>query len=575
MRGGAAMWLVLLAVVLSLLAPALGARTVLDLDVTRQPVPLLDWGDYWIDPDRTGMAEELGAPAAPVPWQPLVPGQIHPLNDRNALWIRFSIPPAPDAERWYLEVPYPSVNRASLFTRDSAGQWVAQHSGDALPVGQWPVPHRHPLLPVMVSAEVPTQHLLRVENPHSFSAPLVFVSESYLSRNEQRVSLILGIYFGLAGLAVVLSVISAITLRDSAYGLYAACVALMGLAQAAQTGIGGLHLWPGQATWNDRAPLVLSVWAVGTILMFIASVVSLRERSRSQHALVSAGAVLALPLSVAIAVSESPTRAGVMAVYAGVSMALAVWVIVWAWRRGDRMAPWLLLSGVPVTIGSLFPLARILGLLPTSFLTLHGMQIGLALELPLVMVILMMRSQDRRENLRRIQGVDRIDPGTGLITEPVFQERARLMTARSQRLGHRSAMLVVDIANLEHIRREFGRRLADELPLRTAARLLSTARDIDSVARLSGQRYGMLVEGPLSPMDAAALGPRIVARCLMPFKDKPAEWVAQVRVAMAIIPLDGDDPANLLISLEHLLNQVPRDSRKAVFALADVQAAAG
>jgi hypothetical protein len=43
------------------------------------------------------------------------------------------MPPAPDAERWYLEIPYASVDRASLYTQDSAGQWNEQRAGDPCP----------------------------------------------------------------------------------------------------------------------------------------------------------------------------------------------------------------------------------------------------------------------------------------------------------------------------------------------------------------------------------------------------------------------------------------------------------
>jgi hypothetical protein len=79
----------------------------------------------------------------------------------------------------------------------------------------------------------------------------------------------------------------------------------------------------------------------------------------------------------------------------------------------------------------------------------------------------------------------------------------------------------------------------------------------------------MLVEGPLTPEEAAAVGPRLVARCLMPFRDKPPEWVAQLRIAQALVPLDGATPAILLERLEAVLAAAPRDSRKAVFSLND------
>jgi hypothetical protein len=177
-----------------LLAGALGgsgasARTVLDLDTGRQPVALLDWGDAWIDPQGHTPVEEV-ATRRELPWTPTAEGAIYPLNTSKALWIRFTVPPAPDAERWYLEVPYAAVNRVTLYTPDSIGQWQGQSAGDTVAVADWPVPHRHPLLPLLVSAEEPRNYLVKVENPHSFSAPLRFVSESYLSRNEQQTSLI-------------------------------------------------------------------------------------------------------------------------------------------------------------------------------------------------------------------------------------------------------------------------------------------------------------------------------------------------------------------------------------------------
>ena len=100
-----------------------------------------------------------------------------------------------------------------------------------------------------------------------------------------------------------------------------------------------------------------------------------------------------------------------------------------------------------------------------------------------------------------------------------------------------------------------------------AGRLLTAARDIDAVARLSEFRFGMLVEGPLSPEDVASEGPRVVARCLMPFKNKPIEWVAQVRVAQTVVPTERADAQQVVDRLSGLLNNVAPDSKRAVFTL--------
>lgn len=553
-------------VMLALCMGVASARTVLDLDPSRQPVPLADWGDAWIDAEGDATVEKV-AGSASIDWQPTRMGGIYPLTTGKALWVRLTIPPAPDAERWYLEIPYASLDRATLYSRDSAGRWGRVSAGDRIPVVEWPVPHRHPLLPVEVSAEDSRKYLLRIENPHSFSAPLWFVSESHLLRSEQQTSVILGIYFGLAGLAMALGVLSTISLGDRSYAFYALSVAFMALSQAAMTGIAGLHLWPRAPLWNDLSSLVLPVLAVGSLVWFFGEAASVPERSKALARVLVATALLSIVIALAIVLVEPSNRFRVMVPYIVVATAISVASTIWAAVRGDRYAVWLLAGAAPVILGSAFPVLRLAGVIPVSFWTLHGMQLGIAIELPVMLVMLMVRSQHRREHNRRLQGFDKIDPATGLLNAHVFQQALARMMARSKRLKYESAVLVIDIINADHIRRVFGARSAEELPLQVAGRLLAAAREIDAVARLGETRFGMLIEGPLSAEDAASEGPRIVARCLMPYKKKPLEWVAQVRVAQTLVPTQRAGAEQVINRLEGLLANVSPASKRAVFTL--------
>ncbi|MEO7888164.1 MAG: 7TM diverse intracellular signaling domain-containing protein [Polaromonas sp.] len=545
------------------------ARTVLDLDTPEETVALQDWGDYWIDTSGNFTPEQV-ASTPDIPWKPTRSNAIYPVTSGQAMWVRFNVPPAPDAERWYLEVPYPSIDRASLYTLDAAARWNEQRAGDLVAVNKWPVPHRHPLLPIALSAEVPTNYLLRLENGHAFSAPLQFVSEGRLSYSEQRVSLILGIFFGLTGLAALISALGAISLRDAAYGYYALCVTLMGLTQATVTGIAGLHLWPGWPSWSDISTSVLPTLAVSATLLFISAAVSLPERSLRLHWLMAGQAALGVLAAVVLALVPSASRMDIFIPTVLLLEFSSMLVMGWAWRRGDRFAPWLMLAYVPVLAAAGWTMARNAELVPIGFLTQHGMQLGVALHLPIVMLVLMLRSQHRRENIRRIQGLDRVDPATGLINGHVFAERLIRMIARSERLRHQSAVMIIDLVNSEQIQRDFGRKAADELPLHVAERLLSTAREIDSAARLSERRFGMLVEGPFNAEDAATLGPRIVARCLMPYKSLHVDCVAQVHVAYALVPYQGSNAQGLLTQLEERLAAAPADSKRAVFMLGEI-----
>ena len=544
------------------------ARTVLDLDARAQPISLNDWGDYLIDAESAMTAEQVATDPF-LKWAPTLTRGIYPLKHGQILWVRFTVPPAPDSERWLVEIPYPAMDRASLYTEDSAGQWNEQRTGDLTAVKSWPTPHRHPLLVVNFNAETPTHYLLRLENAQGFSAPIQFVSSGHLLRSEQQVSLFLGIYFGLALLGLAVGLAGAVAMRDRAYLYFGLCSAFIGLTQAAATGAAGLHLWPDSPNWTDRSLVVLGTGLLMSFLLINATIVSLAQRSRflntAMWVVVLAGAAVA----VALGLTDSVLRLKLIIPYLVVVILLALAISLWAWRRGDRFGGWLLLSALPMAVSSTLAISRYLGWIPLSFATEQGILGSMALQMPAMLVVLLLRSQNRRENIRRIQGLDRVDPATGLINSHVFGERMVRMMARSGRLRHESAVVLVDLVNTRQIQDDFGRKAADELPLRVAQRLLSTAREIDSAARLSEHRFGMLVEGPFSAEDAATLGPRIVARCLMPFGGLHVDCVAQVRVAYALVPREGSNAQGLLAQLEACLEAAPLHGKRAVFMLGD------
>ena len=560
-----AYWLVCLCLLLA--GTTAHARDMLGLDPAKQPIALGDWGEYWIDNGLQGGPDEVDASTA-ITWLPTPERGIYPLKPGQTLWIRFTIPPAPDAERWVLEIPYPALDRASLYTKNRIGQFTEQRAGDLTAVNRWPTPHRYPLLLVAFNAEEPTHYLLRLENAQGFSAPLRFVSARYVLRAEQLVSLFLGVYFGVAALGCAVSLIGLIWLRDRAYLYYGLCSALVGLTLAALTGAAALHLWPNSPDWADRSLTILGSLALVSFTLLNATVVSLAERSKALDRLVCAIALVGLALAVVLGLTDSALRLKLLVPYLLLVIAVVLSVNLWAWRYGDRFGGWLLLSAAPFTITWAISIARYLQWIPQSFATEQGGLASMAFQLPILLVVLVLRSQGQRENRRRIMGLDRIDPATGLINEQVFAERLLRMNARSGRLKHNSVVVVIDVINAEQTQRDFGRKVADQLPLRVASRLLSTIRDIDSVARLSDRRFGLLVEGPISAEEAATLGPRIIARCLMPFKGLHGECVAKVRVAYALVPFQGTGSQSLLSRLEdRLTTAAAADDKRAVFNL--------
>lgn len=564
MTPGSWIWKALACLLCALLPAMASPRDLPPLDAVGQPLLLAESAQAWIDTSAGTRPQDIDSDTT-IRWEPMRPGAVYPLGNGHSLWVRFTLPPIPNGQRWYLDIPAPSLDRATLYTPNDAGGWSSQSAGDRLAVADWPVPHRNPLLPLAAPPGRAATYLLRVENARFFAAPLRLIDESHFSQHEQRTSLALGMYFGLAVLAAAVALLSALSLRDSAYGATALAVATMGLTHASFSGIAGLHLWPHLPWWSDVASTVLPILATGSTALCCLSIVSMPQRSRKLHRSLRALSLACVPAAALAAIVDPTDRYRVLVAYVLLTAATVVFAIGWTARRGDRHALWLLLASVPALLGGAFPLARTLGWLPLGFWTTFGMQLGTGVQWAMLLVILVRRSQQRREQRRRVQGIDRIDPATGLVNRYEFTQRLQRMTKRSQRLRYQSAVLVIDIVNMERLREDFGRRSADEMPVQAAGRLLASMRDIDTVARLSDLRFGVLVEGPLTPEEAAAIAPRIIAQCLMPFDRKPIQWVAHTHVGVAIVPLDGTGAQAVVEQLESVLNATPLDSKQRVF----------
>ena len=87
-------------------------------------------------------------------------------------------------------------------------------------------------------------------------------------------------------------------------------------------------------------------------------------------------------------------------------------------------------------------------------------------------------------------------------------------------------------------------------------------REVDTVGRLSDTRFVMLMDGPITADTASRLAQRILAQCLRPIRGRPEGWTPRVRMALGVLPRDGQDPHVVLDQLAIMLETVaPGDSR--------------
>lgn len=544
--------------------PEIGnARQILDLDIKHQPVALADWGDQLVDAEgkmtlRSVLSQKLKATTSITGYEQLPIGAAH--------WIRFTVPPAPDAQRWYLRLATPHVEYATLYTLQADGQWTDQSAGDLEPMHLWPVPHWNVVLPLSISAAEPTHYVLRVKPGVAHTVPVDFISESYLSDQTRARSLAYGLYFGFLFMVFLFAVIHWWALREKSQAYFAAWALAATLSVSAQVGLLRLEIWPQTPVLNAMGRHGLPLFAMACWLLFVGAILHVRVRSHWRHeALVGMAFIVAL-LGLASPWLSPASRFILTPLLLSIALLYAFSVQCWALYRGERFALYLLAGFVPLLIAAPYALGDHFGLIgKASAWTLLVVQACLAVSMASLAFLLNLYFQHQLDQNRRIALIEEIDPTTGLLNESVFERRLPQLAERATRLKQDSAVAILDLSNLEDLRKEFGRRQTVEMILRVTARLNGMTREMDSVARLAEGRFGILIEGPFDPSRAASLGGKVLAICLGAYSGLPQGMVPKVKVAVAVVPRSDIAPEELLMRLHARLDRAAQAQGKNIF----------
>ena len=483
---------------------------VIELDARVRPVvPLPGHAQFWIDSSGQLDIDAVVRQGDALDWRPVVDEARYPL-DGQVLWFRLRAHQQSAPQRWFIELMDSGIDRAVLYQRSGDGAWHRQEAGDAVPVPHWPVPGRLPTFSLTTKTEAPVDYWLRVEHARvAYSAPIRLISGTPLAVSRDQEQFLLGGYFGLLAMVLMMALALSIAWRDRLMIGYAAYVASVGITQLGQLGTGAQYVWPYWDGWNRLSTFVAPSLSAVVGLLFIRM---LTEPARSSvwldRAVLAVAALTTTLVLLDIAVPLVATYrliGDVLLLLALVAVCMAL-----AWRRSpDRHLRLAILGFMPMLLLALFPLARTLGLIATSGLTRYGLAIGAALEMPILLYAIATGVASRREARVRAAASATTDALTGLANLRVLTPRLDGALARADKQGSSFAVLVVHVANWKDIAAAHGLQAAERALVLTASRLRRIAGEVDPAARVSEADFAVLLEAPTTRPDAIARARRI------------------------------------------------------------------
>nr|WP_237707303.1 EAL domain-containing protein [Acidovorax sp. NO-1] len=178
----------------------------------------------------------------------------------------------------------------------------------------------------------------------------------------------------------------------------------------------------------------------------------------------------------------------------------------------------------------------------------------------------------QREAQDRIQRLAHFDPLTNLPNRALLAERAHRHIAEEQARGGTLAMLFLDLDHFKNVNDSLGHRTGDILLVAVAQRLQALLRPQDTVSRLGGDEFLLLLPAT-TPAVAADMATRLLAAVAQPFQVEPYELTTTLSVGIAMYPADGDSFDTLYQRADAAMYRAKQNGRNRYgFFTADLEA---
>jgi diguanylate cyclase (GGDEF)-like protein/PAS domain S-box-containing protein len=153
---------------------------------------------------------------------------------------------------------------------------------------------------------------------------------------------------------------------------------------------------------------------------------------------------------------------------------------------------------------------------------------------------------ERKAQEARIAFLAHHDPLTALPNRSLMVERLERRTLRSQRDRSRFALLFLDLDHFKHINDSLGHAVGDKLLKEIAGRLTHCVRSSDSVGRLGGDEFLILLAELADAADAGNVAEKIIEQMAPPFELEGHRLSTSISIGIAIYPGDGKDSDTLM-----------------------------
>ncbi|WP_325331539.1 PAS domain S-box protein [Sulfuricella sp.] len=178
----------------------------------------------------------------------------------------------------------------------------------------------------------------------------------------------------------------------------------------------------------------------------------------------------------------------------------------------------------------------------------------------------------QKEAEDRIQHMAHYDALTDLPNRSLLYDRLQQVLALAKRDEHLCALMFLDLDRFKKVNDSLGHHIGDLLLQGVAQRISACVRETDTVARLAGDEFIVILPHLAAREDAAVVAQKIVAALAEPFLLDGHEVKTSTSIGIALCPLDAAEDEELLKLADHAMYAAKQRGRNQYRFYADVRA---
>ncbi len=168
---------------------------------------------------------------------------------------------------------------------------------------------------------------------------------------------------------------------------------------------------------------------------------------------------------------------------------------------------------------------------------------------------------DRKEFESKLIHMAHFDQLTELANRTLFHDRLNQSIAQAKRHKQKFALLYLDLDGFKEVNDTLGHKAGDELLRETAQQLKESVREIDTVARMGGDEFTVILSDIKSGEDAALVAKKILKAVSRPYESVGADHRVSTSIGIALYPDDTIEADQLVTTADNAMYQAKNSGK--------------